>query len=200
LLQKKFRGRGIVLAIMILPWALPGVVEGVIWSWIYDPTFGVLNSVLKSLHILSQYQIFVGTRQIESIFLISLVQVWQITPLAALLVLASLQSIPAELYEAARVDGAGWWQVIRKVTLPLIRPGLAIATVEALVLSINVFDQVYVLNAAATTASSVMNTTYFITFQDLNFGQGYALSLLATVVTVALSLGALKVLYRKVDF
>jgi multiple sugar transport system permease protein len=72
--------------------------------------------------------------------------------------------------------------------------------VEALVLSINVFDQVYVLNAAATTASSVMNTTYFITFQDLNFGQGYALSLLATVVTVALSLGALKVLYRKVDF
>ena len=200
LLQKKFRGRGVVLAIMILPWALPGVVEGVIWSWIYDPTFGVLNSVLKSLHILSQYQIFVGTRQIESIFLISLVQVWQITPLAALLVLASLQSIPAELYEAARVDGAGWWQVIRKVTLPLIRPGLAIATVEALVLSINVFDQVYVLNAAATTASSVMNTTYFITFQDLNFGQGYSLSLLATVVTVALSLGALKVLYRKVDF
>ena len=200
LLQKKFRGRGIVLAIMILPWALPGVVEGVIWSWIYDPTFGLLNSLLKSLHFLSQYQIFVGTRQLESIFLISLVQVWQITPLAALLILASLQSIPAELYEAARVDGAGWWQVIRKVTLPLIRPGLAIATVEALVLSINIFDQVYVLNAGATTASSVMNTTYFITFQDLNFGQGYALSLLTTVVTVALSVGALKVLYRKVDF
>jgi multiple sugar transport system permease protein len=200
LLQKKFRGRGVVLAIMILPWALPGVVEGVIWSWIYDPTFGLLNSLLKSLHFLSQYQIFVGTRQIESIFLISLVQVWQITPLAALLILASLQSIPAELYEAARVDGAGWWQVIRKVTLPLIRPGLAIATVEALVLSINIFDQVYVLNAGATTASSVMNTTYFITFQDLNFGQGYALSLLTTVVTVALSVGALKVLYRKVDF
>ena len=200
LLQRRFRGRGVVLAIVILPWALPGVVEGVIWSWIYDPTFGVLNSVLKSLHLLSQYQLFIGTRQIESILLTSLVQVWQITPLATLLVLASLQSIPGEVYEAARVDGAGWWQVIRRITLPLIRPGLAIAAVEALVLSLNIFDQVYVLNAGATTASSVMNMTYFITFQGLNFGQGYALSLLATVVTVLLSLGALKVLYRKVTF
>jgi multiple sugar transport system permease protein len=200
LLQRRFRGRGVVLAIVILPWALPGVVEGVIWSWIYDPTFGVLNSVLKSLHLLSQYQLFIGTRQIESILLISLVQVWQITPLATLLVLASLQSIPGEIYEAARVDGAGWWQVIRRITLPLIRPGLAIAAVEALVLSLNIFDQVYVLNAGATTASSVMNMTYFVTFQGLNFGQGYALSLLATVVTVVLSLGALKLLYRKVTF
>jgi len=130
LLQRRFRGRGVVLAIVILPWALPGVVEGVIWSWIYDPTFGVLNSVLKSLHLLSQYQLFIGTRQIESILLTSLVQVWQITPLATLLVLASLQSIPGEVYEAARVDGAGWWQVIRRITLPLIRPGLAIAAVE----------------------------------------------------------------------
>jgi multiple sugar transport system permease protein len=200
LLQRRFRGRGVVLAIVILPWALPGVVEGVIWSWIYDPTFGVLNSVLKSLHLLSQYQLFIGTRQIESILLISLVQVWQITPLATLLVLASLQSIPGEIYEAARVDGAGWWQVIHRITLPLIRPGLAIAAVEALVLSLNIFDQVYVLNAGATTASSVMNMTYFVTFQGLNFGQGYALSLLATVVTVVLSLGALKLLYRKVTF
>jgi multiple sugar transport system permease protein len=200
LLQRRFRGRGVVLAIVILPWALPGVVEGVIWSWIYDPTFGVLNSVLKSLHLLSQYQLFIGTRQIESILLTSLVQVWQITPLATLLVLASLQSIPGEVYEAARVDGAGWWQVIRRITLPLIRPGLAIAAVEALVLSLNIFDQVYVLNAGATTASSVMSVTYFTTFQGLNFGQGYALSLLATVVTVLLSLGALRLLYRKVTF
>jgi multiple sugar transport system permease protein len=159
-----------------------------------------LNSILKSLHLVSQYQLFIGTRQIESILLTSLVQVWQITPLATLLVLASLQSIPGEVYEAARVDGAGWWQVIRRITLPLIRPGLAIAAVEALVLSLNIFDQVYVLNAGATTASSVMSVTYFTTFQGLNFGQGYALSLLATVVTVVLSLGALKLLYRKITF
>jgi multiple sugar transport system permease protein len=200
LLQRPFRGRGIMLAIVILPWALPGVVEGVIWSWIYNPTVGVLNSVLKSLRLIGQYQLFIGAHRIETILLISLVQVWQITPLAALIVLAGLQSIPDELYEGASVDGASWHRVIRSITLPLIRPALAIATVEALVMSLNIFDQVYVLNANATTGSSLMSTTYFITFQDLNFGQGYALSLLATVVTVLLAIGIVKVLYRKVEF
>jgi multiple sugar transport system permease protein len=200
LLQRRFRGRGIVLALMVLPWALPGVVEGVIWSWIYDPTFGVLNSTLKSVGVISNYQLWIGIHQIQSIFFISLVQVWQITPLAAILVLASLQAIPGELYEAANVDGATSWQSIKRITLPLIRPGIAIAVVEGLVMSLNIFDQVYVLNAGATTASSLMTQTYAITFEDLNFGQGYALSLLATVTTIVLSLLAVRVIYRKVEF
>ena len=200
LLQRPFRGRGVILAIVILPWALPGVVEGVIWSWIYNPTFGVLDSVLKSFHLIGQYQLFVGSHQIETIFFIALVQAWQITPLATLLVLAAMQSIPEELYESARVDGAAWHQHIMRITLPLVRPAIAIATAEALVMSINIFDQVYVLNAAASTGSSLMSQTYFITFQDLNFGQGYALSLFATVSTILLSLLILKVVYRKVEY
>ncbi len=200
LLQRPFRGRGVLLAVVILPWALPGVVEGVIWSWIYSPTFGVLNSALKSLRLIGQYQLFIGSHQIETILLISLVQVWQITPLSTLLVLAAMQSIPDELYESARVDGAAWYQHITRVTLPLVRPAVAIAMAEALVMSINIFDQVYVLNAAASTGSSLMSQTYFITFQDLNFGQGYALSLFATVATILLSLLILKVVYRKVEY
>lgn len=200
LLQRRFRGRGIVLALMVLPWALPGVVEGVIWSWIYDPTFGVLNSGLKSASIIRHYQLWTGTHQIQSIFFISLVQVWQITPLAAILVLASLQSIPGELYEAASVDGATSLQSLWRITLPLVRPGLAIAAVEGLIMSLNIFDQVYVLNAGASTASSLMSQTYEIAFQNLNFGQGYALSLLATVTTIVLSLLTVKVVYRKVEF
>ncbi len=200
LLQRRFRGRGVVLALMVLPWALPGVVEGVIWSWIYDPTFGVLNSTLKTVGAIHNYQLWLGTHQIETIFFISLVQVWQITPLAAILILASLQAIPGELYEAADVDGANGWQSIKRITLPLIRPGLAIAVVEGLVMSINIFDQVYVLNAGASTGSSLMSETYQITFGNLNFGQGYALSLLATVTTIVLSLLAVKLIYRKVEF
>jgi multiple sugar transport system permease protein len=200
LLQRKFRGRGVLLALMVLPWALPGVVEGVIWSWIYDPTFGVLNSTLHSVGAIHHYQLWVGTHHVQSILFISLVQVWQITPLAAILVLASLQSIPGELYEAASVDGASWLQSLRRITLPMVRPGLAIAAVEGLVMSLNIFDQVYVLNAGATTASSVMTQTYSLAFQDLNFGQGYALSLLATVTTIVLSLLVVRVVYRKVEF
>lgn len=200
LLQRKFRGRGVVLALMVLPWALPGVVEGVIWSWIYDPTFGVMNSTLKTVGVINHYELWVGTHQLETIFFISLVQVWQITPLAAILVLASLQAIPSELYEAADVDGASGWQSIKRITLPLIRPGLSIAVVEGLVMSLNIFDQVYVLNAGAPTGASLMSETYQITFGNLNFGDGYALSLLATVTTIALSLLAVKIIYRRVEY
>lgn len=200
LLQRKFRGRGVVLALMVLPWALPPVVEGVIWSWIYDPTFGVLNDTLKTVGVIHNYQLWIGTHQLETIFFISLVQVWQITPLAAILVLASLQAIPSELYEAADVDGATSWQSIKRITLPLIRPGLAIAVVQGLVLSLNIFDQVYVLNAGAPTGASLMTETYQITFGNLNWGDGYALSLLATVTTIFLSLLCVKVIYRKVEY
>jgi multiple sugar transport system permease protein len=151
-LKQRFRFRGVILALVILPWALPSVVEAVVWSWIYDPTFGVL---------------------------------------------AALQSIPLELYEAARVDGAGVVQAFWRISLPMIRPALAVCTVEALVLSLNIFDQVYILNGIAPLGSSVMLETYVTTFEDLNFGGGYALSLLMTVATAVLSMAALALLYRR---
>jgi multiple sugar transport system permease protein len=199
-LQRRSRWRGVVLALVVLPWALPAVVESVIWGWIYDPTFGVLNSVLKSLGLINSDHVWIGIGRIVSIVLIELVQVWQITPLAALLILAALQSIPQELYEAARVDGAGRWEMFRRVTLPLVRPGLAVAMVESLILSLNVFDQVYVLNGFAPGGASIMMQTYQISFNNLNFGQGYALSLLATFATMLLSLLILAVVYRRVEF
>jgi multiple sugar transport system permease protein len=199
-LQRRSHWRGIILALVVLPWALPAVVEAVIWGWIYDPTFGVLNSVLKSLGIINTYHVWIGIGRVISIVLIELVQVWQITPLAALLILAALQSIPQELYEAARVDGAGRWEMFKRITLPLIRPGLAVAMVESLILSLNVFDQVYVLNGFAPGGASIMLQTYQISFNNLNFGQGYALSLLATFATMLLSLLILAVVYRRVEF
>ena len=107
-----------------------------------------------------------------TIGLIEIVQVWQITPLSALIILAALQSIPLDLYEAARVDGAGPVQAFRRISLPLIRPALAVCAVEALVLSLNIFDQVYILNGIAPLGSSVMLQTYVTTFQNLNFGGG----------------------------
>jgi multiple sugar transport system permease protein len=199
-LRRPFRGRGLVLALLILPWALPGVVEGIIWSWIYDPTFGVLNSALRSLHLISQYQLWISGNRVLSIFFIDLVQVWQTAPLAALLILASLQNIPDELHDAASMDGAGRLQELMSITLPLVRPGIAIAVVQALIASLNIFDQVYVLNGNASTGASVVMQTYLTAFQNLNFGQGYALSFLLTLLTIGISVVALRLIYRKVEF
>lgn len=198
-LRDRFRFRGIVLAVIVLPWALPAVVEAVIWSWIYNPTFGVLNSALHSVHAIGGYHVWLGLNRWLTILLIEIVQVWQITPLSVLIILAALQSIQPDLYEAARVDGAGSLQMFRRISLPLIRPALAIATVEALVLSLNIFDQVYILNGIAPLGSSIMLQTYVTTFQDLNFGGGYALSLLITVVTAVLSMATLALLYRRAE-
>ena len=198
-LKRRFRFRGVILALVILPWALPAVVEAVIWNWIYNPTFGVMNSTLHSAHVIGGYHLWLGLDRWLTILLIEIVQVWQITPLSVLIILAALQSIPLDLYEAARVDGAGAVQSFRRISLPLIRPALAVCTVEALVLSLNIFDQVYVLNGIAPLGSSVMLQTYVTAFENLNFGGGYALSLLMTLATALLSVAALALLYRRTE-
>jgi multiple sugar transport system permease protein len=199
-LQRPFRGRSVLIAILILPWALPGVVEGLVWTGIWDANIGLLNSVLSTFHLIDHYQVFLGQHRFLTILAIELVQVWQMTPLSTLLILASLQNIPGELYEAAVLDGTTPWQAIRRITLPLARPGIAIAMVQAVIATLNVFDQPYVLNGSADTGASLTMQTYFISFQNLDFGEGYALSLLITVATLIISLGVVKLVYRQVEF
>jgi multiple sugar transport system permease protein len=199
-LQKPFLGRSVLIAILILPWALPGVVEGIVWSGIWDSNTGLLNSVLTSLHLISHYQVFLGQNRFVTILVIEIVQVWQMTPLATLLILAALQNIPGELYEAASIDGATGWKSFMQVTLPLARPGIAIAMVQAVIATLNVFDQPYVLNGAASTGASVTEQTYFVSFENLDFGEGYALSLLITIATIVISLAVVRLVYKPVEF
>lgn len=199
-LHGRVKASGTLLALAMLPWALPGVVAGVIWSWIYDPNFGVLNSFLKSAHLIGNYQLWVSTHSVQEILVISLVQVWQFTPLATVIILASLQAIPNELYEAADIDGASPWRKLRRITLPLARPGITIALIESIIVSTTIFDPVYVLNQNALSGESLVSTVYYITFQDLNFGQGYAFSVILTLGIIALSAVAAAVTYRKVEF
>ena len=199
-LQRGFRGRSIMIAILVLPWALPGVVEGIVWTGIWDSNTGLLNSALTTMGLINHYQVFLGQHRLLTIFAIELVHVWQITPLSALLVIAALQNIPGELYEAAHLDGCSSWSAFRRITLPLARPGIAIAMVQALIATLNVFDQPYVLNGAAPTGASVTMQTYYISFQNLDFGEGYALSLLITIVTLIASFGVVKLVYRSVEY
>jgi multiple sugar transport system permease protein len=198
-LQKPFRGRSLVIAILILPWALPGVVEGILWTGIFDPNAGLINSLLSTFHLGDGNTVLLGQSRFLTIALIELVQVWQITPLSVLLILAVLQLIPGDLYEAAQIDGCSSWGAFRRITLPLARPGIAVTMVQAVIATLNVFDQPYVLNGAANTGASVTMQTYFISFQDLDFGQGYALSLMITIVTLLIALVVVRLVYRRVE-
>ena len=199
-LQRKFFGRAILIAVLILPWALPGVVEGILWTGIWDANSGALNSVLKSLHLITHYQVFLGHNRFLTILAISMVQIWQITPLSTILILASLQNIPEDLYEAALIDGSSPPRTFQHITLPLIRSGIAIAIVQSIIATLNIFDQPYILNGSATTANSVAIETYAVSFQNLNFGEGYAMSLLITLATLVISFGVVRFVYKKVEF
>jgi multiple sugar transport system permease protein len=181
-LHRVFRGRGFVLAVLILPWALPSVVSGVLWRRIFDPENGMLNSVLIQLHIVSHPQVWLAGGR-GAIFYITLVHVWGVLPLISLIFLAGLQSIPDEVYSASAVDGATPWRQFRHVTLPLLRPSIAIALTVGTLLAISIFDEIYVLNGTALNTRSILIQVYNTTFVEADFAHGTALAFLLAVVT-----------------
>jgi multiple sugar transport system permease protein len=183
-LHRVFRGRGFVLAVLILPWALPSVVSGVLWRRVFDPDNGMLNSVLLQLHVISQPHVWLASGR-GAIIYITLVHVWGVLPLISLIFLAGLQSIPEEVYSASAVDGAGPWRQFRYVTLPLLRPSVAIALTVGTLLAISIFDEIYVLNGTALNTRSILIQVYNTTFVTADFAHGTALAFLLAAVTAA---------------
>jgi multiple sugar transport system permease protein len=194
-LQRLFRGRGVVLAILILPWALPSVVSGVLWRRVFDPDTGVLNSVLLQLHVISQPHVWLAGGQTAIVY-ITIVHVWGVLPLVSLIFLAGLQSIPDEVYSASSVDGAGPWRQFRHITLPLLRPSVAIALTVGTLLAISIFDEIYVLNGTALNTRSILIQVYNTTFVEADFAHGTALAFLLAGVTAVLGTGYALVLRR----
>ena len=184
-LRRLFPGRGIVLAILILPWALPSVVSGVLWRRVFDPDNGLLNSALLKLHVIHQPHVWLAGGR-WAIAFITLVHVWGVLPLVSLILLAGLQSIPEELYNAASVDGAGAWRQFRYLTLPLLRPALAVGATIGTLLAIAIFDEVYVLNGTALNTRSVLIQVYNTTFVEADFAHGMALAFLLAGATALL--------------
>jgi multiple sugar transport system permease protein len=184
-LRRLFPGRGIVLAILVLPWALPSVVSGVLWRRVFDPDNGLLNSALLKLHVIHEPHVWLAGGR-WAIAFITLVHVWGVLPLVSLILLAGLQSIPEELYNASSVDGAGAWRQFRHITLPLLRPSLAVAATIGTLLAIAIFDEVYVLNGTALNTRSVLIQVYNTTFVEADFAHGMALAFLLAGATALL--------------
>jgi multiple sugar transport system permease protein len=187
-LHRVFPGRGIVLAILILPWALPSVVSGVLWRRVFDPDSGLLNSVLVQLQLVSHPQVWLASRGWALAF-ITLVHVWGVLPLISLILIAGLQSIPDEVYSASAVDGATPMRQFRYITLPLLRPSIAVALTVGTVWAIKIFDEIYVLNGTALNTRSIVMEIYTTTFVNADFPHGTALALLLTGITALLAAG-----------
>lgn len=193
------RSRMLFLTILVLPWAVPGVVNGVLWSFIFNPTNGLLNEVLLRLHLLHHPVIWLENPT-SAIICISISLLWQISPICAVIFLAGMESIPPVLYEQASVDGSAGMRAFTHITVPLLRPALAIGLLNAGILGLSIFDQVYVLSGYAPASISAVIQVYLYAFQDFQFGIGIAASLVVTVFGLLLSLFYLKVVYREVAF
>lgn len=185
-IKNNFRGRAFVLAIIVLPWALPPVVNGLIWKLIYYPSSGVLNDLLLKMGVIEASKIWMGMPP-YSIFFITIVHIWKMIPLSALIMLAQLQSINKELYEAVKIDGANWFQELRHITLPFLKPALAISLTLGTIFAFQLFDEIYVLNGTALDTRSVLIQAYLLAFRDLKVSLGMALSLVVMIVTLVIT-------------
>lgn len=187
LLNRIRHGRQWLLAAAVLPWCLPPVVNAIVWMWIYNPGYGLLNHLLEALGIIDHTVVWANDR-IGGLLMVTVVHVWRMAPLTAIILLAALQSVPDELYEAARLDGAGPLKSFQQVTLPLISGALAIALSQSTVFAFNLFDEAWIMGGASLGTRSVIIQTYLSAFQDLRFSYGMALSLLAMIASLLVSL------------
>jgi trehalose/maltose transport system permease protein len=187
-LNHPFRGRGLVRAAVLVPWAIPTVVSAKLWAWMLNDVFGIVNAVLVELGVLASPIAWVASPHTALISVV-LVDAWKTTPFVALLLLAGLQLIPNELNEAARIDGAGLAQIFRFITLPLLRPALLVALIFRTLDALRVFDVIYVMagDNPASMSMSVFARQQLVEFQDVGYGSAAAalVFVVIAVVTVA---------------
>jgi len=201
LLNESFPGRGFVRAIILVPWAIPPVVNGLMWQWIYDAKVGALNGLLVTLGILSDYRGWLSDPTHALLALVA-AHVWNALPVAVILLLASLQGIPAEVYNAGRVDGCDTWSLFWHVTLPWLAQPLIVVLIYQTMLALRVFDIIYVLTAGGPGTSTTTLTwqTYLTTFDSLDFGEGNAYAYTLSFITLVLALIYFRLLYRRGEF
>ncbi|HVL17109.1 MAG TPA: sugar ABC transporter permease [Gemmatimonadales bacterium] len=191
-MNRTFRGRGLVRAAILVPWAIPTVVAALIWRFMFDGDSGIVNAALASLGVDPPVW-FVD--RLAAWVPVVLGDVWKETPFVALLLLAGLQGIDASLYEAARIDGASAWRQFRHITLPLLKPALLVALIFRTRDAFRVFDLVYVMTGGGpgTATEPIALYTFTSLLQNLRFGYGSALSVLVFLVAFLLALGYIRV-------
>ncbi|MFL5733912.1 MAG: carbohydrate ABC transporter permease [Chloroflexia bacterium] len=188
LLNERFRGNLGARLAMILPWALLTVANGVLWAWILNPTYGIFNATLMNMGVLQTPKSWLSDT-FWTMNMIILADAWKTVPNMTLLLLAGLQTIPSELYEAAEIDGASRWQKFARITFPLLRPVILVAVALRTIGAFRVFDIIYVLTGNGGPADSTKVISFYDydqAFHYLFFGYGAAISWLITAFMIVL--------------
>ena len=195
-LNVQFPGRGWVRAAILIPWAIPTIVSAKMWSWMLHDQFGMLNDLGMRLGMLAEPVAWTASPD-TAMMAVIMVDVWKTTPFMALLILAGLQMLPSDCYEAARVDGIHPVRVFFRVTLPLVWPALMVAVIFRALDALRIFDLIYVLtsNSKDTMTMSVYARQQLVDFQDVGYGSAAStmLFLIIAGLTIAyITLGKVK--------
>ncbi len=187
LLNQEFKGRALVRTAVLVPWAIPTIVSAKMWGWMLNDQFGVINNYLMALGLISQ-KVAWTAEPAYALWTVVLVDVWKTTPFMALLILAALQTVPKDCYEAARVDGVHPLRVFWRITLPLIRQPLMVAVVFRLLDSLRVFDLIYVLTANGSTTISMSGFVRreMVEYGNMGYGSAASTSLFLIILLTAI--------------
>ncbi len=199
LLNQEFPGRRVLSTALLIPWAIPYVVDGLMWKWIYDSGYGALNGLLMQLGVIGQYVVWLGDTH-KTLALICNAFVWKEVPLATILLLVTMKSIPSDLYAAARVDGANVLHRFVHVTLPAMRPGFMLVMIYEAMMAVRHFDLFFILTEGGPAdASHVLSWhIYADTFRNLSFGTGAAVAYVLALATFAMSYVIIRLLGKRI--
>lgn len=198
-LNIQVKGAGILLAIAVLPWALPPYVNGILWKFVFHSGYGFMNKVLIGLGMVDKPVEWL-TSHWMLLVVVAIVVVWRSVPFMTLVCLAGRQSIPHGLYEAAKIDGAGTFQIFRRITFPLMLPFIGIGITSTSVTAVNVFDEIIALSGYSDMGKNILVESYLTTFTFLDFGKGSAVTYLVMFVAAILGVFYLKSLNKEVEY
>ena len=186
LMQKAFRGSGIIKFILFSPWITPTVAISIVWTWIYDPDTGIANTVLEFLHLPALQWIKSSDTAMLAVIIVT---VWKSLGYAMIFYLSALEKVPKELYEASGLDGAKGWQRFRDVTLPCISPTTFFLVIITMVTSLQAYDQIQILTQGGPSGSTrtLLYMYYQLGFEEFNMGQATAVAIVMIILTVFLS-------------
>jgi multiple sugar transport system permease protein len=203
LLNERFPGRGLVRGLVLIPWLVPPVVNGFLWGWILNGDFGALNGLLYQLGIINDYQFWLR-EPTNQIIWVAIVQTWTRFAFPMIILLAGMQGIPSELYDAAKVDGANVIGRLRHVTIPSMRASIAIVLVLEFIAAFQIFDIVWTLTSGGSTGGTInpftktlMVFNYELVFRDLRVGLGAALSYLVLLMSLGVGVAFIVRLYNQ---
>jgi multiple sugar transport system permease protein len=194
LLHQAFRGRALVRTLTLLPWIIPGVVVGLIWQWLYQPNYGVINDLLLKAGWMQDRVAWLSSPDL-AMGAVVFTNVWRGIPFFAIMLLAGLQAIPDELYEAAHVDGAGVVSRFWHITVPLLRPIIVVATATRIIWTFNYADLIFVMTGGGPANATQITSTYTLmqAYSVLDFGYAAALSVVLLLVMLAFTAAYLKI-------